>query len=104
MANREIFVDPEGIRSCSDSLRQYADQMNCTLDDFRTKMKSTEAIFESDSAEAMRDKFRTLEPELEKFTAYIRKVAAYLNQNVADTAEVVDQIAAQNVASIKKPQ
>jgi energy-converting hydrogenase Eha subunit F len=52
----------------------------------------------------MRDKFANLEPELGKFTAYLRKVAAYLTQNVADTAEVVDQIAAQNVASIRKPQ
>lgn len=104
MANREMFVNPEGIRSCADSLRQYADQMNCTLDDFRSKIRSTEAIFESDSADAMREKFRTMEPELEKFTAYVRKVAAYLNQNVADPAEVVDQVASQNVASIKKPQ
>lgn len=104
MANRELFVDPESIRVCADRLKQYAEEMNNTLDDFRRKVKGTEEFYESNSAIDMRDKFTTLEPELEKFTAYIRKVAAYLTQNVADPAEVVDQIAAQNVATIRKPQ
>ena len=104
MANSEMFVNPEEIRVCANRLKQYAEDMNNTLEDFRRKEKSTEEIYECNSATDMRDKFATLEPELEKFTAYLRKVAAYLTQNVAEPAEVVDQIAAQNVASIRKPQ
>ncbi len=104
MANSELFVNPEEIRVCANRLKQYAEEMDGTLQDFRTKIKSTEEFYEANSAMEMRDKFANLEPELGKFTAYLRKVAAYLTQNVADTAEVVDQIAAQNVASIRKPQ
>lgn len=52
----------------------------------------------------MRDKFNELKPELEKFDSYLRKIANYLNQNVAEPTEVTDQVASQNVANIKKPQ
>lgn len=104
MANREIFVDPDGIRVCADRLCQYAAGMNETLEDFRRKIRSTESIYQSQSATDMRDKFAVLEPELEKFTAYLRKVSAYLVQNVAEPAAVVDQIASQNVVNIRKPQ
>lgn len=104
MANRELFVKPEEIRLCANRLRQYAEDMNNTMNDFRSKVRSTESIYESNSAADMREKFALLEPELEKFTAYLRKVSAYLTQNVADPADVVDQVASQNVASIKKPQ
>ena len=51
----------------------------------------------------MRDKFTELKPQFEKFTAYVKKVATYLIQNVAEPAEVTDQVASQNVANIKKP-
>ena len=104
MANRELFVNPEGIRICAGRLKQYAEEMNMTLDDFRIKVRSTEEFFQSNSAMEMREKFAGLEGELEKFTSYLRKVSAYLTQNVADPADVVDQVASQNVASIKKPQ
>lgn len=52
----------------------------------------------------MRDRYEELKPELEKFYSYLRKVAAYLKQNVAEPAEVLDRVAQQNVANIKKPQ
>lgn len=104
MANRELFVDPEEIKICAERLRQYAGDINNTLENFRAKIKSTESFYESNSASEMREKFTTLEPELEKFTAYIRKVAAYLTQNVAEPADVVDQVASRNVANIRKPQ
>lgn len=103
MPNVELFVNPEEIRVCAGKLRQYAEQMNNTLGNFRVKMRSTEDFYEAESAFEMREKFTSLEPELEKFTAYIRKVAAYLEQNVADPAEVVDQVASHNVANIRKP-
>ena len=77
--------------------------MKDTLDNLVIKMESTEATYQAQSATDMRDKFNELKPELEKFTAYLRKVSAYLIQNVAEPAEVVDQVASQNVASIKKP-
>ena len=104
MANKEIFVNPAEIRNCSTKLSGFADQMKDTLDDLVVKIESTEAIYQAQSATDMRDKFNQLKPELEKFTAYIRKVANYLTQNVAEPAEVTDQVASQNVASIRKPQ
>lgn len=104
MPNRELFVNPEEIKGCANRLIQYAEEMNNTLNEFRDKVRSTEEVYQAYSASEMRDKFSTLEPELEKFTAYVRKVAAYLNQNVAEPADVVDRVAAQNVANIKKPQ
>lgn len=103
MANKEIFVNPAEIKNCANKLNGFADNMKETLDNLVIKIQSTESIYQAQSATDMRDKFNELKPELEKFTAYIRKVAAYLTQNVADPAEVTDQVAAQNVASIKKP-
>lgn len=103
MANKEIFVNPTEIRNCSNKLNGYADEMKDTLDNLIIKMDATESTYQAQSAIDMRDKFNELRPELEKFTAYLRKVAAYLTQNVADPAEVTDQVASQNVASIKKP-
>lgn len=103
MANKEIFVNPAEIRNCSNKLNGYADSMKDTLDNLVIKMQSTEATYQAQSAVDMRDKFNELKPELDKFTAYIRKVAAYLTQNVADPTEVTDQVASQNVANIKKP-
>ena len=103
MANKELFVNPQEIKLCAEKLKLYAEEMNITMNDFRRKIKSTESIYMAKSAMEMRDKFAGMEAELEKFTAYIRKVSAYLNQNVAEPAEVVEQIATQKVANIKKP-
>ncbi len=98
--SRELFVNPNEIRNCSNQINSIADQMKDTLDNLVIKMESTEATYQAQSATDMRDKFNELKPELEKFTAYLRKVSAYLIQNVAEPAEVVDQVASQNVASI----
>lgn len=104
MANHELFVNPQEIRACAERLKQYAEEMNGTMEDFRRKVRSTESFYEAKSASDMMEKFSGLEGELGKFTAYLRKVAAYLIQNVADPADIVDQVAAQNVANIRKPQ
>ena len=45
-----------------------------------------------------------IKAELEKYEAYLLKVANYLEQNVAEPMEIVEQVAIQNVAAIKKPQ
>jgi len=103
MANKELFVNPEEIRNCSSLLNSYADQIKDTLDNLVVKMDSTEALYQAQSATDMRDKFTELKPQFEKFTAYVKKVATYLIQNVAEPAEVTDQVASQNVANIKKP-
>lgn len=104
MANKEIFVNPAEIRNCSSKLNGFADQMEGTFNELIIKIEGTESTYQAQSATDMRDKFNQLKPELEKFTAYIRKVANYLTQNVAEPAEVTDQVASQNVASIRKPQ
>ncbi|MBE6877105.1 MAG: hypothetical protein E7496_10400 [Ruminococcus sp.] len=104
MAASEIFVNPAEIRNCSNRLVTTADQIKGTLDDLVIKMESTEATYQAQSATDMRDKFNELKPEFEKFDSYLRKIATYLTQNVAEPTEVTDQVASQNVASIKKPQ
>ena len=103
MPNNELFVNPEEIRICANRLRLYAEEMKNTLDGFRMKIKSTAPFYESKSATEMRNKFTALEPELEKFTAYIKKVSAYLDQNVADPSDTIEQINSQNIAKIRKP-
>lgn len=75
-----------------------------TLDTLVAKMESTQSTYQAQSATEMRDRFNELKPELEKFDSYLRKIATYLTQNVADPADVTDQVASQNVANIKKPQ
>lgn len=102
MANM-IFVNPEQIRNCSSKVNGIAGEMESTLADLVAKMASTENIYQAQSATDMRDKFEQLRPELEKFTAYLKKVSTYLVQNVAEPAEITDQVASQNVATIKKP-
>ncbi len=103
MASSQIFVNPAEIRNCSSKIIGYANDIKAALDDVTVKMQSTEAIYQAQSATDMRDKYNTLKPELEKFDSYLRKVATYLTQNVAEPAEVTDQVASQNVANIKKP-
>jgi uncharacterized protein YukE len=102
-ASKELFVNPEAIKSCSNQITGISEKMKDTLDNIVVKMASTEQYYQAQSATEMRDKFNELKPEFEKFTNYLKKVAAYLIQNVAEPAEVVDQTAVQNVASIKKP-
>lgn len=98
-----IFVSPEEIRNCSNKINGIANDMEATLNDLVIKMASTEAIYQAQSATDMREKFDTLKPQLEKFTAYLKKVSTYLVQNVAEPADVTDRVASQNVASIRKP-
>lgn len=102
-ANKELFVNPQEIKNCSNQINSISAQMKETLDDLVVKMASTEQYYQAQSATEMREKFNELKPEFEKFTNYLKKVATYLVQNVAEPAEVVDQMAVQNVASIKKP-
>lgn len=104
MASSAIFVNPDEIRGCADRLTTVADQIKGTLDDLVIKIASTETNYQAQSATDMRDKFNELKPELEKFDSYLRKISTYLKQNVAEPAEVTDQVASQNVANIKKPQ
>ena len=104
MPSSEIFVNPEGIRDCANQLEMKASEIENTLGQLTTKIGSTQSIFESNSATDMRDRYEELKPELDKFYSYLRKVAAYLKQNVAEPAEVLDRVAQQNVANIKKPQ
>lgn len=104
MASSEIFVNPGEIRNCSSKLTNTANQIKSTMDDLVIKIASTETNYQAQSASDMRDKFNELRPELERFDSYLRKIATYLTQNVAEPAEVTDQVASQNVASIKKPQ
>ena len=67
MASSEIFVNPEGIRGCANQLESKASDIENTLGQLTAKMGSTQAIFESNSATDMRDRFEELKPELEKF-------------------------------------
>lgn len=98
-----IFVSPEEIRNCSNKINGIANDMEATLSDLASKIASTESIYQAQSATDMRDRFNELKPNLEKFTAYLKKVSTYLVQNVADPADVTDRVASQNVASIRKP-
>lgn len=100
----EIFVNPQEIRNCVVKINSYADNMEDQLNDLIAKIESTASTYQADSANDMRDKFNELKPEITKFTAYLRKVANYLNQNVAEPAEITDAVAQQNVASIHRPQ
>ena len=101
--SRELFVNPEMIRSHAAQIRQISGMIKDNLSQVSAKIKSTESIYVAESATEMREKFDTLKPELDKFESYLLKVANYLEQNVAEPAEIVDRVAAQNVASIRKP-
>lgn len=105
MANtQQLFVNPEMIRALAQQIRQISGQIKQNINDVALKIKSTENIYIANSATEMRDKFEALKPELEKYEAYLLKVANYLEQNIADPLEIVERVASQNVASIQKPQ
>ncbi len=103
-SSKQLFANSEMIRDCAQQIREIAGQMKNNLEDVASKIKSTENTFIAESADEMRDKFEALKPELEKYEAYLVKVANYLEQNIADPVEIVERVASQNVAAIKKPQ
>ena len=104
MANsKELFVNPELIRNCAEKIKDYAARIKNTLEDLVVKMQSTEATYQAQSATEMGDKFNELKSILDNYYEYLINIANFLTQNVAEPAEVVDQIAVQNVASIHKP-
>lgn len=102
-SSRELFVNPEQIKACANRINALSNRMNNTLRELIARMKSTEAIYQAQSATAMREKFEETKPILDEFDDYLRTIAAFLINNVADTATVVDQAAVQRVAAIHKP-
>ena len=105
MANRtELFINPEAVRSLAAQFNQIASRMDGTLNSISAEIQNTEPYYQSQSASDMRDKFNEVRNVIDTFVNYLNKVATYLVQNVADPAEIVDQVASNNVAAIKKPQ
>ncbi|MBP0970652.1 MAG: hypothetical protein J5753_01300 [Oscillospiraceae bacterium] len=102
--NQQLFANPDMIRALAQQIRTLSGQIKQNINDVALKIKSTESIYVANSATEMRDKFEALKPELEKYEAYLLKVANYLEQNIADPLEIVERVASQNVASISKPQ
>ncbi len=102
--NQQLFANPDMIRALAQQIRTLSGQIKQNINDVALKIKSTESIYVANSATEMRDKFEALKPELEKYEAYLLKVANYLEQNIADPLEIVERVASQNVASIQKPQ
>lgn len=103
MTNTELFINPEAVRTLAHQFETIATRMNTTLNSVATEIQNTEATYQAQSATDMRDKFNEVKSKIEVFVNYLNKVAAYLVQNVADPADVVDQVASNNVAAIKKP-
>lgn len=103
MANKELFINPEAVRSLAESFNNIATRISETLNSVSSEVQNTESLYQAQSATDMRDKFNEIKSVIDKYAAYLRKVATYLTQNVADPADVVDSIASQNVAAIKKP-
>lgn len=104
MATQELFINPEAVRALAQQFQTISSRMNTTLNNISTEIDNTENTFQSQAATDMRDKFIEVKNSIETFVNYLNKVATYLVQNVADPADVVDQVASSNVAAIKKPQ
>ncbi|MDE5618930.1 MAG: WXG100 family type VII secretion target [Ruminococcus sp.] len=99
-----IFVNPEGIKDNANTIRTYSAQIGEIIAEISTTIAGTESNYQSQAASDMREKFNSMKPSLDKFEAYLNKVATYLVQNVADTTSAVNNANVQNVASIRKPQ
>ena len=105
MANaKELFINPEAVRALASQFQTIASRMNNTLTSVSTEMQNTQYFYEAQSATDMRDGFTEVKSRIDTFVNYLNKVATYLVQNVADPADIVDQVASSNVAAIKKPQ
>lgn len=103
MPNRqELFVNPEALRSYASEIRRLADILADILEQMANLVRNTETIFESESATQLREKFAQLYETMKLFWAYLLKVANYLEQNVAEPAEIVERVSSQNIAAIKK--
>ena len=85
-------------------IKSDAARIGGNLNQISGEIDSTESIFVSQSATEMRDKFKSMKEHMDRFQSYLEKVATYLVQNVAETAEAVESVASANVASIRKPQ
>ncbi|MCM1506001.1 MAG: WXG100 family type VII secretion target [Ruminococcus flavefaciens] len=99
-----IFVNPTGVKECAEQIKSYAAKINDVLNEVSSLMSGTAVNYQSQAAEDMREKFASMKPDMDKFQAYLNKVAAYLNQNVADPTSTVSSTNVQNVANINKPQ
>lgn len=100
----ELFINPQAVRALAGQFQTLSTRMINTLTSVSNEIQNTETTYQAQSATDMRDKFNEVKAKLDQFYVYLERVATYLIQNVADPADVVDQVASSNVASIKKPQ
>lgn len=103
MANAELFINPEVVRTLASQFQNISQRMSATLTSVASEIHNTESTYQAQSATDMRENFNEVKAKLDQFYSYLQKVATYLIQNVADPADIVDQVAASNAASIKKP-
>ena len=104
MANsRELYVDPEGVKSMAYKYHNIAEKMNNTLLNVTAEIQNTDDYYQAKSADEMRKNYNEVKNSLGKFVNYLDKVAAYLKQSVSEPADIVDEVAVSNAASIKKP-
>lgn len=106
MANTssQIFVNPEGVKESANKIKDYAGSIKSTLEEISTAIQGTESNYESEAANNMRSQFKQLHTTIEAFESYLKKVASYLEVNVADPTSSVIAANVQNVANIRKPQ
>jgi uncharacterized protein YukE len=101
--NLELFVNSDQIKALANQIKTLSLRMNTTLSSISTEIMGTDSTYESQSASDLRERFTEVRSKLNQFYEYLIKVSTYLVQNVAEPAEVVEQVSINNVAAIKKP-
>ena len=99
----KIFVDPEQVRTYAGQIRALATDMDTYLKQASGKMQSTETNYQSEAATRMRENFAAMQVDFQRFVSYLGKIASYLEQNVAEPVQTLNNAHIQEVANIRKP-
>ena len=99
----KIFVDPEQVKTYAGQIKALATDIDTYLKQASGKMQSTESNYQSQAASDMRSNFAAMQGDFQRFVSYLTKIANYLEQNVADPVQTLNQAHIQEVANIRKP-
>ncbi len=101
VSTERIFIDPQAIRGCSAVMKLQNREMRDLLSEFTAEIEKLDLNWDALGATEMRESFETLKPQFENFDSYVRKVTNFLDQNVAESVEVLDTVIEGNASQLK---
>lgn len=90
-STEKIFINPQGIRECSQEIKLQNAVMKNVLNNFTKEIHKLDLNWDALGANEMVESFETLRPSFDGYDNYLKKVTNFLDQNVAESVEALDE-------------